>query len=416
MRPAIRAENLSKQYVLTGGPRVERNLQETLLHGLGSAWRTMTRQQTDQRSFWALKDVSFEIQPGEVVGVIGRNGAGKSTLLKILSRIVEPSAGRAELRGRLGSLLEVGTGFHPELTGRENVFLNGSLLGMSRSEIRGKFDEIVAFADIADFLDTPVKRYSTGMHVRLAFAIAAHLNPEILVLDEVLAVGDAQFQKKCLGKMQDVSRQGRTVLFVSHDMSAVRRLCSRAILIAHGGVAANGPADEVATRYLATGRDLMLPGERIDLQSAKRRGSGAARFTAASIHGANDDAAANVVGNGSMDVHLWIHADAPREVDSLAVSLTDRSGAKLLNADTISLGRPIYLQAGENRVHLHIKSVPLNPGVFSLGLTLMKRPVAMFDSIESACEVEIFAPPGDTRVRPNADGLVWTDFDLVEAK
>ena len=208
--------------------------------------------QGDQvEEFWALKDVSFEVKQGEVLGIIGRNGAGKSTLLKILSRITEPTEGRVVIRGRVASLLEVGTGFHPELTGRENIFLNGAILGMTQREIRRKFDEIVAFAEVEKFLDTPVKRYSSGMYVRLAFAVAAHLEPEILVVDEVLAVGDAEFQKKCLGKMDEVSRrQGRTVLFVSHNMDAVLRLCSRAILLESGTVRATDDVKIVVPAYL----------------------------------------------------------------------------------------------------------------------------------------------------------------------
>jgi lipopolysaccharide transport system ATP-binding protein len=203
--------------------------------------------------FWALKDVSFEVKRGDVVGIIGRNGAGKSTLLKILSRITEPTTGRVHLRGRVASLLEVGTGFHPELTGRENIYLNGAILGMSRAEIRKKFDEIVAFAEVEKFLDTPVKRYSSGMYVRLAFAVAAHLEPEILIVDEVLAVGDSEFQKKCLGKMESVATQeGRTVLFVSHNMGAVTQLCSRGLLIGEGQIKMTGSADEVVRAYTRT--------------------------------------------------------------------------------------------------------------------------------------------------------------------
>lgn len=210
----------------------------------------------DADEFWALKDVSFDVERGDVVGIIGRNGAGKSTLLKVLSRITEPSEGRVTLRGRIASLLEVGTGFHPELTGRENIYLNGSILGMSQSEIRQRFDEIVAFSEVEKFLDTPVKRYSSGMYVRLAFAVAAHLEPEILVVDEVLAVGDAAFQKKCLGKMQDVSRGGRTVLFVSHHMAMIQNLCTRAIYLARGSVQQIGPTDEVVKTYLSHSADL----------------------------------------------------------------------------------------------------------------------------------------------------------------
>ncbi len=199
--------------------------------------------------FWALKEVSFEIEPGEVVGIVGRNGAGKSTLLKILSRITEPTSGRCLFRGRIGSLLEVGTGFHQELTGRENIFLNGSILGMSRREIVRRFDEIVAFSEIEDFLDTPVKRYSSGMYVRLAFAVAAHLEPEILVVDEVLAVGDLKFQKKCLGKMREVGRSGRTVLFVSHNMATLEALCEQCILLDQGRLKAQGETKSILARY-----------------------------------------------------------------------------------------------------------------------------------------------------------------------
>src|SRR5579883_458244 len=246
MHPAIRVENLTKRYRL--GSQVAGGL--NLTERLTSALRFFRRSVAPSNNFTALDGVSFEVKAGEVVGVIGRNGAGKSTLLKILSRIVEPSDGRAELRGRVGSLLEVGTGFHPELTGRENVYLNGSVLGMTRREIARSFDEIVAFAGIEQFLDTPVKRYSSGMYVRLAFAVAAHLEPEILVVDEVLAVGDAEFQKKCLGKMRSIaSGEGRTVLFVSHDMAAVSSLTRRCLLLRRGEVAACGSTAEVVQRY-----------------------------------------------------------------------------------------------------------------------------------------------------------------------
>jgi lipopolysaccharide transport system ATP-binding protein len=204
---------------------------------------------------WSLRDISFEITEGEVVGIIGRNGAGKSTLLKILSRITQPTSGRAEIYGRVGSLLEVGTGFHPELTGRENIFLNGAILGMKKAEIERKFEEIVAFAEVEKFIDTPVKRYSSGMYVRLAFAVAAHLEPEILIVDEVLAVGDLAFQKKCLGRMEDVAKEGRTVLFVSHSMSTIKSLCSRGLLLDNGRVVCEGNVDEVVSAYLRAGTD-----------------------------------------------------------------------------------------------------------------------------------------------------------------
>ena len=259
----IRAEGLGKKYVI--GHQAEREryvaLRDVLARGARNWWRKTAGMARGRailagdtvEEFWALKDVSFEVRRGEVLGIIGRNGAGKSTLLKILSRITEPSEGRVTIDGRVASLLEVGTGFHPELTGRENIYLNGAILGMTRAEIRRKFDEIVAFAEIEKFLDTPVKRYSSGMYVRLAFAVAAHLEPEILIVDEVLAVGDAEFQKKCLGKMSEVAGGGRTVLFVSHNMAAVGTLAGRALLLDSGAVAVNGSLSEALSRYLSDG-------------------------------------------------------------------------------------------------------------------------------------------------------------------
>jgi lipopolysaccharide transport system ATP-binding protein len=251
--PIIKVLGLGKRYRL-GRVQGYRTLRESLTGWLS---RPLRRRATGPapEEFWALRDVSFEVQPGEVLGIIGRNGAGKSTLLKVLSRITSPTEGFAELSGRVASLLEVGTGFHPELTGRENIFLNGAILGMSSAEIRRKFDEIVAFSEVEKFLDTPVKHYSSGMYTRLAFAVAAHLEPEILIVDEVLAVGDAQFQKKCMGKMGDVAREGRTVLFVSHNMPALANLCSRAILLTRGRVAADGPAQQIVNQYISSGQD-----------------------------------------------------------------------------------------------------------------------------------------------------------------
>ncbi len=255
---AIRVDNLGKIYKIGQRERYH-SLRDSLAHAFGAPARWLGKvagtirvpsTPPGETTFWALKDVSFDVKRGEVVGIIGRNGAGKSTLLKILSRITEPTTGQVEIDGRVGSLLEVGTGFHPELTGRENVYLNGAILGMKRAEIARKFDEIVAFAEIDKFLDTPVKHYSSGMYMRLAFAVAAHMEPEILVVDEVLAVGDAAFQKKCLGKMSDVARAGRTVLFVSHNMAAIRHLCRTAVLLVGGKVQQIGKTDAVLAEYL----------------------------------------------------------------------------------------------------------------------------------------------------------------------
>jgi len=284
----IRIENLSKRYII-GHQRREgyTTLRDVLMHklrGMGQRIRhplSANAENTQLEEFWALKDINLEIAEGECVGIIGRNGAGKSTLLKVLSRITEPTAGRVKMRGRIASLLEVGTGFHPELSGRENIYLNGAVLGMTRPEIKRKFDEIIAFAEVEKFLDTPVKRYSSGMYVRLAFAVAAHLEPEILIVDEVLAVGDAEFQKKCLGKMGDVTRGGRTVLFVSHNMGAVQSLAGRAVLLRDGQVSFTGPVADAIGHYLqreglhhcVEARKLMSQVEGFSIESVRFEGA-----------------------------------------------------------------------------------------------------------------------------------------------
>jgi lipopolysaccharide transport system ATP-binding protein len=280
--PVIQVEGIGKVYRI--GQAAERypTFREAIVRGLAAPIRRLRgRGHPSFERFWALKDISFEVQPGEVVGIIGRNGAGKSTLLKILSRITEPTSGRAVLHGRVGSLLEVGTGFHPELTGRENVYLNGAILGMKRAETRRRFDEIVAFAEVEKFLDTPVKYYSSGMYVRLAFAVAAHLEPEILIVDEVLAVGDIAFQRKCLGKMQQVAQEaGRTVLFVSHNVGSIRALCTRGILLEQGRAVLSGPIDHVVERYLNSLEERPVS----DLsQITARRGQGHVRLRALTL-------------------------------------------------------------------------------------------------------------------------------------
>ncbi|HEX8845571.1 MAG TPA: ABC transporter ATP-binding protein [Pyrinomonadaceae bacterium] len=251
MKPIMRVENLGKKYSLGAREVIAPTLREALVRFVKNTAERFSRgRDTDAQTVWALSGVTFEVYPGEVVGVIGRNGAGKSTLLKILSRITKPTMGLADLYGRTGSLLEVGTGFHPDLTGRENIHLNGAILGMKREEISRKFDEIVAFAEVDRFLDTPVKRYSTGMYLRLAFAVAAHLDPEILLLDEVLTVGDALFQKKCFAKMKEVGREGKTVLFVSHNTASVQHLCGRALYLRNGVLSEEGKPDAVIASYL----------------------------------------------------------------------------------------------------------------------------------------------------------------------
>ena len=252
-RYSVEVNKIGKRYRIGAMPQSYNTLRESLTGVLKSPKNRLHGKMDETNSFWALKDVSFNVEEGQAIGIIGRNGAGKSTLLKILSRVTEPTEGSALIRGRVGSLLEVGTGFHPELTGRENIYLNGAILGMKHSEIESKMDEIIDFSEVGQFIDTPVKRYSSGMYLRLAFAVAAHLDPEILVVDEVLAVGDAEFQRKCLGKMSDVANQGRTVLFVSHNMSAIMRLTQQTVVLEHGNVAMQGPTAEAVDYYLSRG-------------------------------------------------------------------------------------------------------------------------------------------------------------------
>jgi len=285
MVPAsIQIENLSKRYTLGAASASYKTFRETLVRAASAPIRTIWSRPGERRggtkpTIWALKDVSMSIEPGEVVGIIGCNGAGKTTLLKILSRITEPTRGRVVLRGRVGSLLEVGTGFHPELTGRENIYLNGAILGMRRVEINRKFDEIVAFAEVEQFIDTPVKRYSSGMYTRLAFSVAAHMEPEVLLVDEVLAVGDLAFQKKCIGKMDEIAEAGRTVLFVSHNMQAIRNLCPRTVLLDEGRIICDAPTSQAINRYNDVARNRRVEANTAQHDPDHRRGSGGVRFT-----------------------------------------------------------------------------------------------------------------------------------------
>lgn len=360
--PIIRVDNISKVFrlgVLGAG---------TLREDLQNWWyqlRHAGKRRESASDFWALKDICFDVQPGEIVGLIGRNGAGKSTLLKILSRITEPTDGRIVLNGRVGSLLEVGTGFHPELTGRENIFLNGAILGMSRQEVSRKFDEIVAFAECEKFIDTPVKRYSSGMRVRVAFAVAAHLEPEILVIDEVLAVGDAAFQEKCIGKMEDVASHGRTILFVSHNMGTIRQLCDRAIVLQQGRVTADTDASDAVSYYLSQ----MEQGVNEAFSDANplRKRSGAARLTDLKIrskegHLVND----LVIGE---QVHFDVAFDGGGEtIDSIRLDFWNDFGvpATQLSSRFLGFGR-IDGQSGVLR--FTVDSLPLPSGRYRIGAT-----------------------------------------------
>jgi lipopolysaccharide transport system ATP-binding protein len=385
-RPAIIIDGISKAYRIGLKAKAHQTFREALT---GAAMAPLRRLRhlggeagDGEDTFWALKDVSFEVQPGEVVGIIGRNGSGKSTLLKILSRITEPTSGEVRLHGRVASLLEVGTGFHPELTGRENIYLNGAILGMKRVEIARKFDEIVAFAEVDKFLDTPVKHYSSGMYVRLAFAVAAHLEPEILIVDEVLAVGDAEFQKKCLGKMKEVSSgEGRTVLFVSHNMAAVSHLCTRALLLQQGRHAGIGRADEMVGRYLGDGVAM----SRTPLaERGDREGSGALRFTSL-----------RVVTSGSEDADI-VHSGARVEFDLSFVAkervvrprfflgVNDATGSQLLHMNTELTGRHIGEVSGCGSIACVVQDLPLPPGSYRVNVAAMSADGVMLDRVEAA--------------------------------
>jgi ABC-type polysaccharide/polyol phosphate transport system ATPase subunit len=416
---AIRTEGLSKEYEL--GRAIERypTIRDAVVRGAARSLRAMSalargRLQRDApERFWALRDVSLEIGQGEVVGIVGRNGAGKSTFLKLLARVTEPTLGSAQLRGRIGSLLEVGTGFHPELTGRENTYLNGAILGMRRREIARKFDEIVAFAEVERFIDTPVKHYSSGMYLRLAFAVAAHLDPEILLVDEVLAVGDAAFQRKCIGKMGEVSQHGRTVLFVSHNMDAVQRLCARSILLDQGRVAMYDDTPAVVARYFTTTGERPAPRQPIDVSAAARRGSGEARFVAVSYEGAAD-VSGLVEPDGPLTLALTIESDAARTVESVAVTIRARTGAKLVNADTISHGQVVRLHQGRTTVSLRIEALHLNPGIFVVALWLSHAAGLPIDYVDSAFELEIVrSREQGFGLTPVSDGVVPCEFVLT---
>jgi lipopolysaccharide transport system ATP-binding protein len=331
MTPIIHVENLSKSYRITHGQRRGRyrTLRESITEAVLMPLRRLRngRHQGRVEEFWALRDVNLDVRQGEVVGIIGSNGAGKSTLLKILSRITAPATGRVELRGRVGSLLEVGTGFHPELTGRDNIFLNGAILGMSRAEIRRKFDEIVAFAGTERFLDTPVKRYSSGMYVRLAFAVAAHLEPEILIIDEVLAVGDAEFQKKCLGKMKDISGQGRTVLFVSHNMAAVNQLCTSAVLLQEGRITLIAAPSAVIDHYTSHLANISSTWTR---DPAARRP--AISITAASVVDSDNCAAATFSSDEPIYVRIDYEVEETGILSRVVLELEHSSGTVVLTS------------------------------------------------------------------------------------
>jgi lipopolysaccharide transport system ATP-binding protein len=422
MRAIVEARGIGKEYRLGGPGGRYQSLREIVVQSLKAPARWL-RGKDEREIFWALRDVSFDITPGEAVGIIGRNGAGKSTLLKILSRITAPSTGEVRLRGRIAALLEVGTGFHPELSGRENIFLNGAVMGMSRAEIRRTFDEIVAFAEVEKFLDTPVKRYSSGMYVRLAFAVAAHLRPEIMVVDEVLAVGDARFQKKCLGKMQDVASGGRTVLFVSHNMAAITRLCGRAILLRDGRIVADGAVDKVVATYL--GGDEGQSPVSVDFEASGRaRGNDHARLLAARV--SSESMRTTVV-----DIRKPIRVEIDYEVLSDQFPLhpnvhvyNDEGTCVFITNDSYLVDTRRPRRPGRYRATVEIPGNYLSEGMYSLDLALSTfEPVIVhfFDRGTLAFQVHdpaegdssrgTYAGPIPGTMRPM---LAWETYELAE--
>ncbi len=388
---AISVRGVGKSYAIAHQSQRSMSFSEAVAHRLRHPFGNGRR---ETETFWALKDVSFEVRRGEVLGLIGRNGAGKSTILKILSRITTPTAGEIDIYGRVASLLEVGTGFHPELTGRENIYLNGAVLGMTRREIERKFDEIVEFAGIEQFLDTPVKRYSSGMTVRLGFAIASHLEPEILIIDEVLAVGDAIFQRRCIDRMSEMARSGRTLLFVSHNMEVVPKLCTRAVLLEGGKLVASGLTRDVIETYLS---NLDSAGEE-SLAGHARRGDGRARFERVSFKDEHGNPLSALTFGDDFRCLLEVRSDCHIKNVSLAVALGTPLGARVMTGWTDDAGRPFDLVPGLQRFECHFKKVRLRPGCH-LAVELWMSDGEEIDWIENAGTLEVVGvdPMGHAR-------------------
>ena len=402
---AIEVVGLSKRYRLGAQRQAYKTLRERLSSAATAPFRalrsatnghnqngngTLPVRNSKSDFIWALKDVSFEVMQGDVVGVIGRNGAGKSTLLKILSRITDPTEGFADINGRVASLLEVGTGFQLELTGRENVYLNGSILGMKHSEIRRKFDEIVAFSEVEKFIDTPVKHYSTGMHVRLAFAVAAHLEPEILLVDEVLAVGDATFQKKCLGKMGDVAKEGRTVLFVSHNMAAVENLCNRGLLINAGKVVRSGEVKDVVAAYLDSG--ITSHQGDVDLSShPTRRSNAVPLLKRVRLLDKNGNAKDRFYCGESMKIEFTLDPVVRLSNPYLGIGVDDWMGGRIFSATTFFSDSQLPTLDQPCKVVCDIHEIPLAPGRYAMSLSAGTSREPLMDALDSAVSFDVEA-------------------------
>lgn len=385
MAPSIVVENLSKQYRI-GRLSHETMLREALVNLIKHPIR---RLRTKRETIWALKDVSFEVQEGEVVGIIGRNGAGKSTLLKLLSKITYPTTGSVKTTGNIASLLEVGTGFHEELTGRENIYLNGSILGMKKREIDSKLDAIVQFADVAKFIDTPIKRFSSGMRLRLGFAVAAHLDPDVLLVDEVLAVGDAGFQKKCLDTMDDMHSGGRTVLFVSHNMSAVENLCPRVIWIDNGRIEEDGPAQEVIRHYMSSFAGAQRTGHNLSNIEA-RRGSGEIKYTGIEFLDFNRKAKDLIRSGDSLVVRLHYKAERQVQKPHFGFEVHTDLGTMITSLNTWSTGFEISaLRPGQGYIDLEVSSLNLMPDRYYISLWLARPGPGHYDRLDHCAIMDI---------------------------
>ncbi len=379
MRPIITVRDLSKRYGLGKREAKYETVREAIVNAAGGMVQGLRRKfrsgssgcaGNEEYDLWALRDLSFDVQPGEVLGVIGRNGAGKSTLLKILSRITDPTTGQVDLYGRVGSLLEVGTGFHPELTGRENIFLSGAILGMRRTEITRKLDEIVAFAEIEKFLDTPVKRYSSGMFVRLAFAVAAHLEPEILLVDEVLAVGDRAFQKRCLGKIGDVARDGRTVLFVSHNMASIEALCNTCLFLSDGRFVAKGETDQIISRYMSAGMRPESAVASLAVHTGRRRGS-VPMMNTVTLRDDDDHPSGVIRMGGSLSVSVSFKCESNPITPVLGLVIKNSHGVAIFGVNNKFIGGYRFAErVGSGVISCTLDELPLLPGRYSLDLYL----------------------------------------------
>ena len=407
---AIRVEGLSKAYQIRHSQA--RNRYRTLREDLVALAAKPVRRNTatSRETFWALDDVSFEVKHGEALGIIGRNGAGKSTLLKILSRITKPTRGTATVYGRVGSLLEVGTGFHPELTGRENIYLNGAILGMTKRDIQRHFDEIVAFAEIEQFLDTPVKRYSSGMYMRLAFAVAAHLEPEVLVVDEVLAVGDAAFQKKCLGKMSEVAHGGRTVLFVSHNMSAIQQLCTNAVLLSSGEIAMIGPAEHVIAGYLDSG-DFSAE-YTISEDELKRRKD--AKLTIMSAYLSADGKTRNSFNRDEMvELHIDVRVASPISFGQIAFELLNNRDDCVFSSTNLDVpNAPDELLPGAYQCVCRIPLNELREGQYRVALSSSIPNIEILHIVEAPLVFEVVAPDSPVvKLAQDRRGIILPSLD-----